>query len=218
MGCPGQARTKPRRKNQLSQRRREITDRRPPPALRASLGRALLSLSSAHGRWKFAQQLRLRSAAAVGHVSASFVQPVRATAPTDHATCVAIARPARYHARSCVRGGAPPYAAAPWPRWRLVSYLAGDLCLAPTRIARRSALHGRRLYIRQSGPRPEGRLLRQHALEGLTRSARTDSPRKVGRSNCGEGRRRRRVAGTAAAATWRGGRRPRCARVRSCEL
>ncbi|KZV29047.1 hypothetical protein F511_15138 [Dorcoceras hygrometricum] len=36
--------------------------------------------------------------------------------------------------------------------------------------------------IRQSGPRPEGRLLRQPALEGLTRSARTDSPRKTDQS------------------------------------
>ncbi|KZV48052.1 mitogen-activated protein kinase kinase kinase 7 [Dorcoceras hygrometricum] len=36
--------------------------------------------------------------------------------------------------------------------------------------------------LRQSGPRPEGRLLRQPALEGLTRSARTDSPRKVDRN------------------------------------
>ncbi|KZV42543.1 hypothetical protein F511_33202 [Dorcoceras hygrometricum] len=67
-----------------------------------------------------------------------------------------------------------------------------------------------------NGPRPEGRILRQPALEGLMRSARTDSPRKVVRSNSDEGRRR--VAGTAAAAAWRGGRRPRCARVRSCEL
>ncbi|KZV42309.1 histone-lysine N-methyltransferase ASHR2-like [Dorcoceras hygrometricum] len=32
------------------------------------------------------------------------------------------------------------------------------------------------------GPRPEGRLLRQPALEGLTRSAQMDSPRKVDRS------------------------------------
>ncbi|KZV28678.1 hypothetical protein F511_27272 [Dorcoceras hygrometricum] len=31
---------------------------------------------------------------------------------------------------------------------------------------------------RQSGPRPDARLLRQPALEGLTRSARTDSPRQ----------------------------------------
>ncbi|KZV43607.1 hypothetical protein F511_44639 [Dorcoceras hygrometricum] len=36
--------------------------------------------------------------------------------------------------------------------------------------------------LRQSGPRSEGRLLRQPALEGLTRSAWTDSPRKVGRN------------------------------------
>ncbi|KZV48132.1 hypothetical protein F511_21141 [Dorcoceras hygrometricum] len=36
--------------------------------------------------------------------------------------------------------------------------------------------------LRQSGPRPEGRLLRQPALEGLTRSTRTETPRKVGRN------------------------------------
>ncbi|KZV53517.1 dystroglycan-like [Dorcoceras hygrometricum] len=36
--------------------------------------------------------------------------------------------------------------------------------------------------IRQSGPRPEARLLHQPALEGLTRSTRTDSPRKTDRS------------------------------------
>ncbi|KZV53055.1 hypothetical protein F511_21534 [Dorcoceras hygrometricum] len=35
--------------------------------------------------------------------------------------------------------------------------------------------------LRQSGPRPDTRLLRQPALEVLTRSARTDSPRQVGR-------------------------------------
>ncbi|KZV16796.1 hypothetical protein F511_11722 [Dorcoceras hygrometricum] len=36
--------------------------------------------------------------------------------------------------------------------------------------------------ISQSCPRPKGRLLRQPALEGLKRSARMDSPRKVGRN------------------------------------
>ncbi|KZV44695.1 hypothetical protein F511_35806 [Dorcoceras hygrometricum] len=36
--------------------------------------------------------------------------------------------------------------------------------------------------LRQSGPRPDERLLRQPALEGLTRSARTESPRRVGRN------------------------------------
>ncbi|KZV47912.1 hypothetical protein F511_28760 [Dorcoceras hygrometricum] len=47
-------------------------------------------------------------------------------------------------------------------------------CAASTQVAR--------THIRQSGPRPEGRLLRQPTLEGLTRSARTDSPRKTDRS------------------------------------
>ncbi|KZV22358.1 Spatacsin [Dorcoceras hygrometricum] len=46
--------------------------------------------------------------------------------------------------------------------------------------------------LRQSGPRPDTRLLRQPALEGLTRSARTDSPRQVGRNKF---RRRRRRGG-----------------------
>ncbi|KZV37027.1 hypothetical protein F511_15269 [Dorcoceras hygrometricum] len=36
--------------------------------------------------------------------------------------------------------------------------------------------------LRQSSPRPAGRLLRQPALEGLTRSAWTDSTRQVGRN------------------------------------
>ncbi|KZV58079.1 hypothetical protein F511_37272 [Dorcoceras hygrometricum] len=44
----------------------------------------------------------------------------------------------------------------------------------------------------QSGPRPETRLLRQPALEGLTRSARTDSPRRIGRKRFSGGARRRR--------------------------
>ncbi|KZV25074.1 hypothetical protein F511_03564 [Dorcoceras hygrometricum] len=48
--------------------------------------------------------------------------------------------------------------------------------------------------LRQSGPRPDPRLLRQTALEVLTRSARSDSPRKTRpEQNSGEvGRRRRR--------------------------
>ncbi|KZV58367.1 hypothetical protein F511_15154 [Dorcoceras hygrometricum] len=37
--------------------------------------------------------------------------------------------------------------------------------------------------LRQSGPRSDARLLRQPALEGLTRSVRTDSPRQVGRNS-----------------------------------
>ncbi|KZV35417.1 aspartic protein-like protein 1 [Dorcoceras hygrometricum] len=49
---------------------------------------------------------------------------------------------------------------------------------------------------RQSGPRPDTRLLRQPALEGLTRSARTDSPRRIGRKS---------FSGEAAAAQGGGG-------------
>ncbi|KZV26346.1 hypothetical protein F511_37186 [Dorcoceras hygrometricum] len=89
------------------------------------------------------------------------------------------------------------------PCWRLGAWLR-----PVSRGNRHFTVGGGRL--RQSGPRQEGILLRQPALEGLMRSARTDSPRKVGRSNSGEGRRRRRrVAGTAVAAASRGGRRPR---------
>ncbi|KZV19081.1 hypothetical protein F511_11545 [Dorcoceras hygrometricum] len=51
--------------------------------------------------------------------------------------------------------------------------------------------------LRQSGPRPEVRLL---ALEGLTRSAWTDSPRQVGRNKF-----RRSKAAAAAAAQGGGG-------------
>ncbi|KZV35480.1 hypothetical protein F511_34339 [Dorcoceras hygrometricum] len=57
--------------------------------------------------------------------------------------------------------------------------------------------------IRQSGPRLDPRFLRQTALEVLTRSARSDSPRKTRpEQNSGEvGRRwRRRTAAAAAAA------------------
>ncbi|KZV36579.1 hypothetical protein F511_41216 [Dorcoceras hygrometricum] len=46
---------------------------------------------------------------------------------------------------------------------------------------------------RQFGPRPKTILLRQPALEGLTRSSRTDSPRRIGRKRIsGEDERRRR--------------------------
>ncbi|KZV38348.1 hypothetical protein F511_27838 [Dorcoceras hygrometricum] len=66
----------------------------------------------------------------------------------------------------------------------------------------------------QSGPRPEPRLLRQAALEGLTRSARTDSPQKTDRSKSdqvnggggGGGRRRRRLLGEEGAGALRSSR------------
>ncbi|KZV49465.1 hypothetical protein F511_28788 [Dorcoceras hygrometricum] len=52
---------------------------------------------------------------------------------------------------------------------------------------------------RQSGPRPETRIPRQPALEGLTRSTRTDSPRRIGRNEF------RRLEAAATAAQGGGG-------------
>ncbi|KZV30893.1 putative WRKY transcription factor 40 [Dorcoceras hygrometricum] len=92
------------------------------------------------------------------------------------------ARPARNEVRAAAGHGRPPCAASAHG------------------VARDGPQRGGRL--RQSGPRPEGRLLRQPALEGLKRSARTDSPRQVGRNKFrrreaaaargGDGARRRR--------------------------
>ncbi|KZV54148.1 hypothetical protein F511_09983 [Dorcoceras hygrometricum] len=60
-----------------------------------------------------------------------------------------------------------------------VTFLATRAWLRPvSRGNRHFTVGGGRL--RQSGPRPKARLLRQPKLEGLTRSARTDSPRPVG--------------------------------------
>ncbi|KZV55242.1 hypothetical protein F511_25839 [Dorcoceras hygrometricum] len=82
--------------------------------------------------------------------------------------------------------------------------------LLATRAWLRSVSRGNRHFtvdcgrLRQSGPRPDTRLLRQPALEGLTRSARTDSPHQVGRNKfrqhkaaatAAQGRRRRRHKG-----------------------
>ncbi|KZV19117.1 hypothetical protein F511_20449 [Dorcoceras hygrometricum] len=85
------------------------------------------------------------------------------------------ARPARWFvardARCCVR-----MTFRQLPCWRLGAWLR-----PVSRGNRHFTVGGGRL--RQSGPRPKGRLLRQPALEGLTRSARTETPRKVGRNN-----------------------------------
>ncbi|KZV26502.1 hypothetical protein F511_34480 [Dorcoceras hygrometricum] len=53
------------------------------------------------------------------------------------------------------------------------------LCLAPTGITRIRLFSVDCGSLRQSGPRPGPRLLRQAALEALTRSARTNTPRKT---------------------------------------
>ncbi|KZV55472.1 hypothetical protein F511_15254 [Dorcoceras hygrometricum] len=57
------------------------------------------------------------------------------------------------------------------PRWHL--------CLAPTGVSRTRLFLVDCGSLRQFDPRPDPRLLRQAALEALTRSARTNTPRKT---------------------------------------
>ncbi|KZV18083.1 hypothetical protein F511_25714 [Dorcoceras hygrometricum] len=70
---------------------------------------------------------------------------------------------------------------------------------------------------RQSGPRPEPRLLHQPALEALTNSARTDSPRRVGRKRfSGDNGRRRTAGGGGGVLRREEGAAVLCARVSTC--
>ncbi|KZV38312.1 hypothetical protein F511_27464 [Dorcoceras hygrometricum] len=90
-----------------------------------------------------------------------------------------------------------------WDHSKLSGLPYWHLCLAPTGITRIQLFSVDCGSLRQSGPRPDPRLLRQAALEALTRSARTDSPRQVGRKQFfrrRRRRRRRRVEAAAAAA------------------
>ncbi|KZV40055.1 hypothetical protein F511_24721 [Dorcoceras hygrometricum] len=68
------------------------------------------------------------------------------------------------------------------------------LCLAPTGITITRLFSVDCGRLRQSGPRPETRFLRQPALEELTRSARTDSSRQVWPEQILAKRRRRAAA------------------------
>ncbi|KZT76907.1 hypothetical protein F511_46070 [Dorcoceras hygrometricum] len=93
------------------------------------------------------------------------------------------ARPARNEVRAAACHGRPPCATSAHGVARAVA------CTMGRRARRRpSVSRGNRHFtvgggrLRQSGPLPEGRLLRQPALEGLMRSERTDSPRQVGRN------------------------------------
>ncbi|KZV19996.1 hypothetical protein F511_26307 [Dorcoceras hygrometricum] len=81
-------------------------------------------------------------------------------------------------------------------RYRCLSGLpCWHLCLAPTGVSRTRLFSVDCGSLRQSGPRPDPRFLRQAALEALTRSARTDSPRRTGRKQISGDDRRRRVGG-----------------------
>ncbi|KZV54632.1 hypothetical protein F511_02666 [Dorcoceras hygrometricum] len=107
----------------------------------------------------------------------SIVQPLREMAPSVWPLCAVGAHIMREHMRAAALGCRGPWRRvfSQLPCWRL-----GARLRPVSRGNRHFTVGGGRL--RQSGPRPEGRLLRQPALEGLTRSARTDSPRKVDRN------------------------------------
>ncbi|KZV36537.1 hypothetical protein F511_21886 [Dorcoceras hygrometricum] len=98
-------------------------------------------------------------------------------------------------ARVCARGGAPPSAAA------ISAGISTSCFVSILKIEDCGSL-------RQSGPRPDPKLLRQAALEALTRSARTDSPRRIGRKQIsGDDRRRRRHVGGGGGGVFERGRR-----------
>ncbi|KZV23833.1 hypothetical protein F511_30587 [Dorcoceras hygrometricum] len=163
MGCPGQARTKPRSKIQPSQQ--SAGDRRWTAAaattqhatLSRMLGRNVHDGVARDAPSPTRNKLRCTACGARPHVPAHwpacaqhFAQPAAAVTLGHCATIVQAG--ALICARHCAASGHEPRA------------------------------HMRAVKGRGSRPRPEGRLLRQPALEGLTRSARTDSPRKTDRS------------------------------------
>ncbi|KZV26524.1 beta-adaptin-like protein A [Dorcoceras hygrometricum] len=61
-------------------------------------------------------------------------------------------------------------------------------------VARRFTMIRWAAVDRQSGPRPDSRHLRQSALEGLTNSARTETPRQADRNKSDHGKRQRHTA------------------------
>ncbi|KZV57990.1 folylpolyglutamate synthase-like [Dorcoceras hygrometricum] len=100
------------------------------------------------------------------------------------------------------------------------THLFADYNVALSRVLNQSSGSIYCGSLRQSGPRPDPRLLRQAALEALTRSARTDSPRRTGRKQfSGDDRRRRgrRTTGGGGGA-WGGGEGQLCARFRVNEV
>ncbi|KZV21377.1 hypothetical protein F511_23968 [Dorcoceras hygrometricum] len=153
MGCPGQVQTKTRSKIQPSQCRREFTGRRPPAG----------GHHQRNARRKAARSSR-SVACIIAHV-----------APNDGATRgVHVAR------QPCNSS----HERAPIMAHRLLSTaqrFARGRWTRPA-ITMRNQCAGAAAVDSSIRPRPEARLLRQPALEGLTRSTRMDSPRKTDRS------------------------------------
>ncbi|KZV15810.1 hypothetical protein F511_30400 [Dorcoceras hygrometricum] len=186
MGCPGQARTKPRRKlavaSLLEDRRTAAARRRPPPHIargtrpRAAMTRAA-QMRDAPNNWR----ILLRD-------TSSSVRPLLGRGATF---CAATMRPAANlrsptSAQRLAQDSRPSHGHKARHRAAACSQLRAGV----------AAAHG---GGRWPSPRPEGRLLRQPALEGLTLSTRTDSPRKTDRSKSDQ------LAATATAEAGGGG-------------
>ncbi|KZV29841.1 hypothetical protein F511_42467 [Dorcoceras hygrometricum] len=124
---------------------------------------------------------------------------VAASASQRPASIVASARQAAHHRPTFAQLASPLLPASVWPtgaascekcRPALAQYRASFAYRSSSvgrllRVHRAWPLALKRTYCgryRQFGRRPEPRLLRQPALEALTNSARTDSPRRIGRN------------------------------------
>ncbi|KZV17627.1 hypothetical protein F511_16983 [Dorcoceras hygrometricum] len=148
--------------------------------------------SRTHAASSAASAARLRATFAQGwpHLVGRMMRGLAAPTAASPATSVRWLRTTTQRLHVAAGHGRPPCAAS--------AHGVARAWLRPvSRGNRHFTVGGGRL--RQSGPRPEGRLLRQPALEGLTRSARTETPRKVGRNKFwregrrhGDARRRRR--------------------------
>ncbi|KZV19137.1 hypothetical protein F511_38922 [Dorcoceras hygrometricum] len=90
--------------------------------------------------------------------------------------------------RAAATRAAPPYVAPS----NCATYRAWA---AAQPFGQHATICGQRAAVdRQSGPRPESRHLRQPALEGLTNSARTETPRQADRNKSDHDKRQRTAA------------------------
>ncbi|KZV54700.1 hypothetical protein F511_05081 [Dorcoceras hygrometricum] len=122
----------------------------------------------------------------------NFVQHLATSGGPPRFNCAASARQLHDQRASCGRG-----------RAATLGRLMRNSCAmsrAGQRLRRAASAQVARLIYRQSGPRPDTRLLRHPALEGVTISARMDSPRRIGRNEF-----RRLEAAAAAIEERRGG-------------
>ncbi|KZV46616.1 hypothetical protein F511_35991 [Dorcoceras hygrometricum] len=220
MGCPGQARTILRR--EISHRndvgkfagrrphgdgRRQHRVRRMAARRRAKRGTSsqLAPNSGAHNIHR--QPFVAQPCATISNRLATMRATIAAHQPHSRATICAtdcatlIATAGHHRATDCVKLTSTVRRAWRIHRQPAAQQLARDsgrVSPAMRDVARAHACAaaggGHCGRCRQSGPRPETRVLRHPALEGLTGSARTDSPHRIGQKRISgdDGRRRRR--------------------------